>query len=374
MTTIPSAAADDHSGVQLEPGADADRDDRLAEGDQDDQPVPLGEMLRRDPPAAPQTDHEWAEVVDREREHPHGDARVSLEEARDHEQRGAEQPGRREPEKRAATVRIVASDDGRENEMKEADEEVGEAEQHSVVSESARHRQGDAEHRRHRGKHRQSDAALVDVQRARQPCVTGPRPPDRRKDEHPVEHSAPSRVVREQARDLRDREHEDEVEEELERRDLVLVAVLEPALGVGHAPRLEVAHVGQDVDPGEERDLLPAEPRDASLLAVGAQARLLRRDLGAPRPQELADLTPGIHRNEGNAAPRTLGGPASTWTKRGRHREPGRASVVVMQAISNRERRRNENAKAWRPGSLGHRARLHGHELRLRPACATSRR
>jgi hypothetical protein len=37
----------------------------------------------------------------------------------------------------------------------------------------------------------------------------------------------PRRVVREPARDLRDGEHERQVEEELERCDLVLVAVLE---------------------------------------------------------------------------------------------------------------------------------------------------
>ena len=117
--------------------------------------------------------------------------------------------------------------------MQEPDAEVGEAEQHGVVSEGARHRQPDAEHRRHRGEHRQPDAALVDVDRARQPCVSGPRPPERREHEHPVEHPVPGRVVREQARDLGDREHEDEVKEELERRDLVLVAVVGLGLGFG---------------------------------------------------------------------------------------------------------------------------------------------
>ena len=144
--------------------------------------------------------------------------------------------GRSEAEKRAAAVGIVASDDGGEDEMKQADEEVGDAEQHGVVSEGARHRQGDAEHRRHRGEHRQPDATLVDVHRARQPRVDAPRPPERREHEHPAEDSTPRRVVREQDRDLGDREHEDQVEEELERRDLVLVALL--VLGVGHGHRL----------------------------------------------------------------------------------------------------------------------------------------
>ena len=45
-----------------------------------------------------------------------------------------------------------------------------------------------------------------------------------------MEDAAPRRIVREQARDLGDREYEDEVEEELERRDLVLVVALQLAL------------------------------------------------------------------------------------------------------------------------------------------------
>ena len=110
-----------------------------------------------------------------------------------------------------------------EDEMKQADEEVRDAEQHGVVSEGARHRQRDAEHRGHRGEHRQPDATLVDIHRARQPGVHAPRPPERREHEHPAEDPAPRRVVREQDRDLGDREHEDQVEEELERSDLVLV-------------------------------------------------------------------------------------------------------------------------------------------------------
>jgi hypothetical protein len=102
--------------------------------------VSLGEVLRRNPPAAPDADHRRAEEVDRKRDHPHGDARVPLEEAGQHEQRGTEDRGRSEPEKSAEAVGIGAPDDGGEDEMKEADEEVGNAEQHRVVSEGARHR------------------------------------------------------------------------------------------------------------------------------------------------------------------------------------------------------------------------------------------
>ena len=224
----------DHSRIQLEAGAEADGDYRLAERDQNDQRVPFGEVLGRDPPAAPHADHDWAEVVDRKRDEPDRDALAPLEEAGQHEQGGAEDRRRREPEKRAAAVGIVANDDGGEDEMKQADEEVGDTEQHGVVSKGARHRQGDAEHHAHRGEHHQPDATLVDIHRARQPRIYAPRPPERGEDEHPAEDATPRRVVREQDRDVGDREHEGEVEEELERSDLVFVAAL--LLALGHAP------------------------------------------------------------------------------------------------------------------------------------------
>jgi hypothetical protein len=177
--------------------------------------VPLGEVLGRDPPAAPDADHDRAEVVDRKRDHPHRNAPFPLEEAGQDEQQGSEDRRRREPEKRAPAVGIVANDDGGEDDVEEADEEVGDTEEHGVAAEGARYRQGDDEHRAHRGEHRQPDATLVDIHRARQPRVYGPRPPKRRQDQHPAEHAAPRRVVRQQACDLGQPEHEGQVEEEL---------------------------------------------------------------------------------------------------------------------------------------------------------------
>jgi hypothetical protein len=168
-----------HSRIQLEAGADADRDDRLAERDQDDQTVPLGKVVRSDPPAASYTDHDRAKVIDPERDEPDRDALVPFEEACEHEQQGADDRGRSEPDESASAVGIVPSDEGGQDEMKQADEEVRDTEQHGVVPEGTRHREGDAEHRRHRCEHHEPDAALVDVYRARQPRVDTPRPPER---------------------------------------------------------------------------------------------------------------------------------------------------------------------------------------------------
>jgi hypothetical protein len=65
----------------------------------------------------------------------------------------------------------------------------------------------------------------------------------------------------------------------------------------GDAGRVAAFEAGVvvDADPGEERDLLPAKTGHAPVASVGAQTRLLRRDLRAPRDQELADFFPRIH-------------------------------------------------------------------------------
>jgi hypothetical protein len=123
--------------------------------------------------------------------------------------------------------------------MEYTDGKETDPEEQSVVTESGRYRQSDTEQHRHRGQHHEPDAAFVDVDRARQPGVTGPGPPDRSEHKQATKNSVPGRVVDQEARDLRDREHEDEVEEKLERCDLVLVAACRLALGI-RACRLTV--------------------------------------------------------------------------------------------------------------------------------------
>ena len=106
--------------------------------------------------------------------------------------------------------------------MDEAHDEVGDPEQDGFVPERLRHGQRHDQHRRGRGEHRQPDATLVHIHCAGQRGVGRPGPPERREHEHPSEDAVPGRVVREQLRGLGDREHEHQVEEELERGDLVL--------------------------------------------------------------------------------------------------------------------------------------------------------
>jgi hypothetical protein len=63
-------------------GADADRDDRLAEGDDDDEAVAFGEVRRRYAPALAVAD-QGAQVVDREGDDPQRGLRTPVEEAGD---------------------------------------------------------------------------------------------------------------------------------------------------------------------------------------------------------------------------------------------------------------------------------------------------
>jgi hypothetical protein len=67
------------------------------------------------------------------------------------------------------------------------------------------------------------DDALLRIDGVRQPGIGRPRPPERGQHERATADPGERRVVGEQYRDLREREHEDEIEEELARRNSVFV-------------------------------------------------------------------------------------------------------------------------------------------------------
>jgi O-antigen ligase len=84
-----------------------------------------------------------------------------------------------------------------------------------VVGERAGRGERDDEHRAHRREHDDARQRELRVDRARQPRVARPRPPERGEHEQSPTQPLPARVGRHEAGDLRDGEHEDEVEEEL---------------------------------------------------------------------------------------------------------------------------------------------------------------
>ncbi len=163
-----------------------------------------------------------AAVGDSERCEPEPDARV-VRESREEDQHRPEQRPRRKSEHRAEEVASPPAGKGVERQVHRTDDEEGGAEEDAVVVEHTGHRQCRDEHRDQRHEQRGADEGLLGVDGVRQPGVGGPGPPERREHEHAATDSGERRVSSEQRRDLREREHEDEVEEELSRGDAVLV-------------------------------------------------------------------------------------------------------------------------------------------------------
>jgi hypothetical protein len=77
---------------------------------------------------------------------------------------------------------------------------------------------------RHRGEDDEPDDALLRVHDAGEPGVADPAPPQHAEHEHPLREPLPRRRVGHQRRALGEREDEDEVEEQLERRDALAPA------------------------------------------------------------------------------------------------------------------------------------------------------
>src|SRR5262249_10283349 len=83
----------------------------------------------------------------------------------------------------------------------------------------------------HCDQHRPPDGSFTWIYGVGQPGVRGPDPPERREDQQAAPEPAPRRILREHRRDLREREDEDEVEEQLERRDPLLTLGVQFAHG-----------------------------------------------------------------------------------------------------------------------------------------------
>jgi hypothetical protein len=212
----PKQRGRDHTPVEPKArGPEADRDDRLTQRDDDDESEPLDEVLRGDAEASHVTDQR-TEVHDRDRDPPEGDTGGSLEGGRDHEEdRGDHRPGER-PHDGPEQIPVTATGLGEQHEMEAADHQIGDGERHGVPPEGLGRCERHQEHRAGRGEHGQPDAALLRIQHVGEPGVRGPRPPDDGEQQQAAPEPAPGGVLREERRDLREGEHDDEVEEQLE--------------------------------------------------------------------------------------------------------------------------------------------------------------
>ena len=221
----PSSAAAIPPGIELVAGFESERDDRLAERDDHDQRVPLGEMPGRQAPPAAAADVR-AEQVDDERDRPDRRLEAAVEAGGDEEEPDADGRPDGEPGDRGEQVAVAPAGDDVEREVRDPDERVGAGEEERVVAERPRDGERRDQHRAHGGEHRDSNRPLFGVDRVRQPRVGGPRPPEHREDEHALDEAGPGRIVDDETGHLRQREDEDQVEEELERRHPLLGALL----------------------------------------------------------------------------------------------------------------------------------------------------
>jgi hypothetical protein len=163
----------------------------------------------------------------------HSQVRAAVREARDQDQRRARNRPRQQPEDGTQQVTVSAAGEGIKRRVHRADDEESSAKDHALVVEHVRHHERRNEHRDQRDEQRGAEDALLGVDDVRQPGIGRPRPPERGQYEHPAPDPGERGVVGEQRCDLREREHEDEVEEELLRRDAVLTIDCRD----GHRPR-----------------------------------------------------------------------------------------------------------------------------------------
>ena len=200
----------------------------------------LGEVPRLELPAVG-PEEVRAGHVEQQRGGPQRLARAARRErARNEEptahRRAPGQPDHRVPERLLVPARHHEQEDVRDPDHRERDRE-GER----VVAEGLRRGERSDEERGHRREQEEADRALLGIDDAGQPGVPDPRPPEQAEQQERLADALPRRMTDHDRRALRDREHEDQVEEELEGRDLLAVAPngTEPGRTIGmlsHGP------------------------------------------------------------------------------------------------------------------------------------------
>ena len=110
------------------PGAEADRDQRLAERDDDDQAMALDEVRGLEPPTL-QFFEQGAEHADRQRRQPEQWSEVTGDECGDEDQDRAGHSRPSQPDHRGQEVGVAACGQGEEREVHEIHDQEGDAEE-----------------------------------------------------------------------------------------------------------------------------------------------------------------------------------------------------------------------------------------------------
>ena len=117
----------------------------------------------------------------------------------------------------------VGDDEGEERMPADLDRDIRTGEQQRAAAERVRDRDGHQEAGEHDREHEQPHDDRVRVEHVRDPGRVVPRPPDDEQDEQRSCRAVPGQLAEQQMRDLGDREHEDEVVEQLEVRGVLLL-------------------------------------------------------------------------------------------------------------------------------------------------------
>ncbi len=165
--------------------------------------------------------------IDQDRRHPERCLHAAVHERRRNEQTDHDARVDREAEHPAANASAVASGQRVEGDLRQPHQAVGDREAEPAVAECLRDAEGDDEQASRRGQHHEPNRAFLWLDQARQPGETDPRPPQHRQHEHPSADPRPTRLGRHQRGALREPEHEDQVEEQLERLDGLPLAELQ---------------------------------------------------------------------------------------------------------------------------------------------------
>jgi hypothetical protein len=140
------------AGVHVELRAGADGHDRLAQRDDHDQPVALGEVARHELPSLG-AEEEGAAGVEQQREPPERELQRPVGEGGRHEQPRPERGAGGEAQHRPPQRGVVAAGEHEEEDVRDAHRGVGGGEEAAGALERGRHAEGRDQQRGHRAEH-----------------------------------------------------------------------------------------------------------------------------------------------------------------------------------------------------------------------------
>jgi hypothetical protein len=195
--------------------SDPDRDDRLAQRHDDHEPVAFGEVLRSDDEAGPRRAEDHGAPDERGRGDPQRPLRVAAEHAAGEQQRGGGEVERGDAEHRRGLAVRRARDE--QAAVQDDHDGVADRERRAAAVERRRDRERHDEEPRHAPEQQQPVLPAVRRDRVGEPDVAAVHPPRRHEDEQRHRDAAKVGALGKQPGELRDREDERQVEEQLER-------------------------------------------------------------------------------------------------------------------------------------------------------------